>query len=102
MTESAELYTEILPDIYRVSLSDTTIEQGVSRIEIYIIKGYPDVHEGRSLMIDTGFKQAACLQKLQAALKDLRISTDQLDIFLNFRQGRGPSLHESSRGTSSV
>lgn len=85
MTEFEELYTEILPDIYRVSLSDTTIEQGVSRIEIYIIKGHPDVHEGRSLMIDTGFKQEACLQKLQAALKELGISTDQLDIFLTHR-----------------
>lgn len=79
------LYTEILPGIFCVSLTDTTIEQGVSCIKIYIIKGKPSVHEGRSLMIDTGFRQEDCLRKLQAALAALEIPVDQLDIFLTHR-----------------
>lgn len=80
-----DLYTEILPGIFCVSLTDTTIEQGVSCIKIYIIKGKPSVHEGRSLMIDTGFRQEDCLRKLQAALAALDIPADQLDIFLTHR-----------------
>lgn len=80
-----DLYTEILPGIFCVSLTDTTIEQGVSCIKIYIIKGKPSVHEGRSLMIDTGFRQEDCHRKLQAALAALEIPVDQLDIFLTHR-----------------
>lgn len=80
-----DLYTEILPGIFCVSLTDTTIEQGVSCIKIYIIKGKPSVHEGRSLMIDTGFRQEDCHRKLQAALAALDIPADQLDIFLTHR-----------------
>lgn len=80
-----DLYTEILPGIFCVSLTDTTIEQGVSCIKIYIIKGKPSVHEGRSLMIDTGFRQEDCHRKLQAALSALEIPVDQLDIFLTHR-----------------
>lgn len=80
-----DLYTEILPGIFCVSLTDTTIEQGVSCIKIYIIKGNPSVHEGRSLMIDTGFRQEDCHRKLQAALAALEIPVDQLDIFLTHR-----------------
>lgn len=85
MNNSKDLYTEILPGIFRVSLTDTTIEQGVSCIKIYIIKGKPSVHEGRSLMIDTGFRQEDCHRKLQAALAALEIPVDQLDIFLTHR-----------------
>lgn len=85
MNNSNDLYTEILPGIFRVSLTDTTIEQGVSCIKIYIIKGKPSVHEGRSLMIDTGFRQEDCHRKLQAALAALEIPVDQLDIFLTHR-----------------
>lgn len=80
-----DLYTEILPGIFCVSLTDTTIEQGVSCIKIYIIKGKPSVHEGHSLMIDTGFRQEDCHRKLQAALAALEIPADQLDIFLTHR-----------------
>ena len=80
-----DLYTEILPGIFCVSLTDTTIEQGVSCIKIYIIKGKPSVHEGHSLMIDTGFRQEDCHRKLQAALAALEIPVDQLDIFLTHR-----------------
>ena len=80
-----DLYTEILPGIFCVSLTDTTIEQGVSCIKIYIIKGKTSVHEGRSLMIDTGFRQEDCHRKLQAALAALEIPVDQLDIFLTHR-----------------
>ena len=80
-----DLYTEILPGIFCVSLTDTTIEQGVSCIKIYIIKGKPLAHEGRSLMIDTGFRQEDCHRKLQAALAALEIPVNQLDIFLTHR-----------------
>ena len=85
MNHTTDLYTEILPGIFCVSLTDTTIEQGVSCIKIYIIKGKPSAHEGRSLMIDTGFRQEDCHRKLQAALAALEIPVDQLDIFLTHR-----------------
>ena len=65
MTNKAELYTEILPGIYRVSLQDMTVQQGVNRVQIFIIKGSPTVHDGRSLMIDAGFKDPGCYQKLK-------------------------------------
>lgn len=76
---------EILPGIYRVDLSDTTVEQGVSNIHIFIIKGQDDVNYGRSLMIDTGFRNDDCLKKLLSALEELSISIDTLDIFLTHR-----------------
>ncbi len=79
------LYTEVLPGIYRVILTDTTIEQGVSSIGIYIVKGSSSVQEGRSLMIDTGFRRESCLQKLLSALDALAIPTDTLDVFLTHR-----------------
>ncbi len=83
--QSGALYTELLPGIYRVFLTDTTIEQGVSSIGIYIVKGAPSVHEGRSLMIDTGFRRESCLQKLLQALEALRIVPEKLDVFLTHR-----------------
>ncbi|SFG10012.1 MBL fold metallo-hydrolase [Oribacterium sp. WCC10] len=76
---------EILPGIHQVDLSDTTIEQGVSSIHIFIIPGKDGVNDGRSLMIDTGFKNDRCLETLEAALRELHISKDKLDIFLTHR-----------------
>lgn len=73
---------EILPGIFRLTLSDTTIEQGVSEIHIFIIPGKPS---SRSLMIDTGFKTTNCLERLEQALHELHISYSDLDIFLTHR-----------------
>ena len=83
--EQSKLIKEILPGIYRVTLTDNTIEQGVSEIQIFIIKGSSQVHDGRSLMIDTGFNNANCLKKLEAALTELEIKPEKLDIFLTHR-----------------
>ena len=43
--EQLEFSKEILPGIYRVTLTDRTIEQGVSEIQIFIIKGKESVHD---------------------------------------------------------
>ena len=48
-----------------------TVQQGVNRVQIFIIKGSPTVHDGRSLMIDAGFKDPGCYQKLKKALAEL-------------------------------
>ncbi len=85
LMENTHFTEEILPGIYRVDLSDTTVEQGVSNIHIFIIKGRDDVNSGRSLMIDTGFRNDACLQKLMSSLEELKIQPDTLDIFLTHR-----------------
>lgn len=77
--------TEILPGIFQVILTDNTVEQGVSNISIYIIPGKEGVHEGRSLMIDTGFKTESCLKQLKDALAALSIDIRKLDIFLTHR-----------------
>ena len=73
---------EILPGIFRLTLSDKTIEQGVSEIHIFIIPGETT---SRSLMIDTGFKTTDCLERLEQALHELHISYSDLDIFLTHR-----------------
>lgn len=83
--EQLEFSKEILPGIYRVTLTDRTIEQGVSEIQIFIIKGKESVHDGRSIMIDTGFNNDACMEKLTYALLELDISPEKLDVFLTHR-----------------
>ncbi len=83
--DETRITKEILPGIYRFSLSDTTVEQGVSKINIFIIPGKEGVNNGRSLMIDTGFKNDDCLKILEGALEELNIRHDQLDIFLTHR-----------------
>ena len=95
MTNATELYTEILPGIYRVSLHDMTVQQGVNRIQIFIIKGTPSVHDGRSLMIDAGFKDQGCYQKLKEALVALEIPMNQLDLYLTHRHHDHSGLAET-------
>lgn len=95
MTNKAELYTEILPGIYRVSLQDMTVQQGVNRVQIFIIKGSTTVHDGRSLMIDAGFKDPGCYQKLKKALAELEIPVDQLDLYLTHRHHDHSGLAET-------
>ena len=95
MNNSNDLYTEILPGIYRVSLHDMTVQQGVNRIQIFIIKGSPAVHDGRSLMIDAGFKDQGCYQKLKKALASLEIPLDQLDLYLTHRHHDHSGLAET-------
>ena len=94
MNFSNDLYTEIVPGIYRVSLHDGSVQQGVNRIQIFIIKGKPSVHDGRSLMIDTGFKDEGCYEKLKKAFAALDITTDQLDIYLTHRHHDHSGLAE--------
>ncbi len=69
---------ELLPGIYQVELHSSA--HGINEIKIYIIPGNP-----RSLMIDTGFRDMACLAVLEEAQKELEISTSALDIFLTHK-----------------
>ena len=74
---------EVLKDIYRVHLTDRPNDrEGVAEINIYIVKGRSDVNDGRSLMVDAGFKYRPCLDALQKALSDLSIPMEHLDIFV--------------------
>lgn len=71
---------EILNGIYSITLYNDTDKQGVTEINVYIIKG-----KTRSLMIDTGFNRENCLNELEKGLKTLNIDYGFLDIFLTHR-----------------
>lgn len=58
---------ELFPGIYQINLYSNS--HGVSEIKIYIIPGNP-----RSLMVDAGFRDEACLKVLEQAFKELEIS----------------------------
>ncbi len=72
---------EVLDGIYEVVLNGNGVN-GVAQIKIFIIPGRPGE---RSLMIDTGFKNADCMYHLEEALKSLGIRMTDLDIFLTHR-----------------
>ncbi len=72
---------EILPGIYELPL-ESQGDPGVKAIKLFLIPGKPG---SRSLLLDTGFKTADCLEKLQEALAALQISVTDLDVFLTHR-----------------
>lgn len=65
----------IARNIYKVILKNN--KQRTSLRNLYIIKG-----DGRSLMIDTSWKEPECLHEMEHALNELGISYDALDIFV--------------------
>lgn len=73
--------TEHLPGIYEVKLS-TTNTSSISEINIYLI---PGKNGQRSLMVDAGFHDKACLEVMDGVLKELKISYGELDIFLTHK-----------------
>jgi glyoxylase-like metal-dependent hydrolase (beta-lactamase superfamily II) len=83
--EQLKYSKEILPGIYRVTLTSNPHDKGVSEIKIFIIKGKESVHYGRSLMVDTGFNNDECMEKMESALEELHIPSEKLDIFLTHR-----------------
>ncbi len=72
---------EILPGIYEFPLENKN-DPGVKAIKLFLIPGKPG---SRSLLLDTGFKTADCLEKLQKALDELHIAVTDLDVFLTHR-----------------
>jgi len=72
---------ERAPGIYEVTLISGT-GKGVGEIRVYLIPG----KEGqRSLMVDAGFGEEACLEKMERALEKLGIDCAKLDIFLTHK-----------------
>lgn len=69
---------ELFPGIYQINLYSNS--HGVSEIKIYMIPGNP-----RSLMVDAGFRDEACLKVLEQAFKELEISPASLDVFLTHK-----------------
>ncbi len=67
--------------IFEVTLISGT-GKSVGEIRIYLIPGKAGQ---RSLMIDAGFGEDACLEKMERALEKLGITCDQLDIFLTHK-----------------
>ena len=56
--------------------------KGVGEIRIFLI---PGTFGNRSLMIDAGFGEAGCLEKMNRVLERLRIPVSKLDIFLTHK-----------------
>ena len=66
---------QLAPNIFRIIL--TNRKQRTSSRNLYLIKGSP-----KSLMIDTSWKEPECLHDMEAALKELDIAYEDLDIFV--------------------
>lgn len=71
---------EILPGIYEVLL--TTDMGTTTEINIFIIPGKKGE---RSLMIDAGFQDRKCLEKMEGVLQELGIAYEDLDVFLTHK-----------------
>lgn len=67
--------------IYEVALRSGE-GKGVGEIRIFLI---PGTFGNRSLMIDAGFGEAGCLEKMNRVLERLRIPVSKLDIFLTHK-----------------
>jgi glyoxylase-like metal-dependent hydrolase (beta-lactamase superfamily II) len=65
----------IFPDLFRIEipLPDSPLKS----INAYLIKG-----RDRHLLIDTGFDRKECLDAMNAALAELNIATDRIDLFI--------------------
>ena len=69
---------EILPGIFQVGLHSHL--KGISEIKVYFIPG-----QGRSLLVDTGFRDPKCLEVLERSMESLGISPENLDVFLTHK-----------------
>lgn len=69
---------ELFPGIYQVELHSNL--KGISEIKIYLIPG-----QDRSLMVDTGFRDPECYRILKAAMAELSIRPEKLDVFLTHK-----------------
>lgn len=65
----------LMQDLYRICVP--LPGNPLKELNSYLIRG-----EGRSLLIDTGFRQPACRRALEAGLEELGVERDRLDIFL--------------------
>lgn len=81
---------EILPGIYKVLLQ--TDRGNTTEINIFIIPGKKGE---RSLMIDAGFRDQNCLEKMEHVLEELHISYEDLDVFLTHK-------HHDHSGLASI
>lgn len=72
--------TERLPGMYEASL--TTRKMSVGEIKIFLIPGKKGE---RSLMIDAGFREKPCLEKMEKVLAQLGIEYGMLDVFLTHK-----------------
>lgn len=66
---------EILPHIYRISVP--LKGNPLKELNSYLIKG-----RDRNLLIDTGFRQPACREALEAGLSELDIPRENTDVLL--------------------
>lgn len=78
----AKELTEVSPGIFQIVLASGS--KNVSQINIFIIPG-KDREKDRSLMIDAGFYDKKCLEDLEWAMEELKISFDKLDLFLTHK-----------------
>lgn len=81
---------ECQPGIYEVLLET---DRGVTnKINIFIIPGNKG---GRSLMIDTGFRDERCLKTMESVLEELGIAYEDLDVFMTHK-------HHDHSGLASI
>lgn len=83
MASSEKLCEEIFPGIFRFMQTAENKNQGVGDIMIHIIRG--KASGDRSLMIDCGFNDKSCRERLFSVLDELEIKPDMLDVFLTHR-----------------
>ncbi len=81
MRDESKEMLERVPGIFEVSLTSEA-GSGANPIHIYLIPG----REGkRSLMVDAGFGEQQCLDRMEPVLEKLGISYDMLDVFLTHK-----------------
>ncbi len=71
---------ERIDGIYEIHLRNQDV--GVSEVKVFLIPGKPGE---RSLMIDTGFGNEDCFNRIKGDMDKLGISIDQLDVFITHR-----------------
>ena len=77
-SEAREFVKEILSGVFQIQLHSSL--KGISEIKVYLIPG-----QDRSLLIDTGFRDRECQNKLEQAMDSLGISAEKLDVFLTHK-----------------
>lgn len=71
---------ERVPGIYEIELYSNL--RSVNEIKIFLV---PGSEGGRSLMVDTGFRNRQCLTVMEEILEKKGISYDKLDVFLTHK-----------------
>ena len=77
-SEAREFVKEILPGVFQIQLHSSL--KGISEIKVYLIPG-----QDRSLLIDTGFRDRECQNRLEQAMDSLGISAEKLDVSLTHK-----------------